>query len=102
MKRQRHHGSTGTPTPLSTELSSIMTNMTATATALTNIASGVLALDALITNLQNTPGPLGPSDQGTLDQIQAASAALAVQANAINTVAPGIQPPQQPPPAQAS
>lgn len=95
MKRQRHHGS------VTNELTTIQANLTATGTALTGIATGVLALDALITQFQNSPGSLSPSDQAMLDGIQSASTALAAQAQAISTVAPGITSPT-PAPAPAA
>jgi hypothetical protein len=70
------------------ELSSTSGNLTATSAALTSIATGVLALDALIVGFQNSPGTLSAADQAALDAIVAQSAALASQASAINTNPP--------------
>jgi hypothetical protein len=70
------------------------------ATALSNLSTGIAALDALITNLQNSPGPLGPGDQPALDAIVAASNALLAQAQAISTTPPGTAVPVVPPAAK--
>lgn len=67
--------------------------------ALVSIAAGVIALDTLITNLQNSPGQLSASDQASLDAIQAQSAALVTQVTAISTAAPGSVVPVTPTPA---
>ena len=69
-------------------------------TAVGTIATGVAALQALITTLQNSAGQITPADQATLDQIEAAAAQLATDSGnaatalqAINTAAPGTVPP---------
>jgi hypothetical protein len=64
--------------------------------ALTTLASGVLALDVIIQNFQNSPGTLSPADQAALDSISSASSALAAQATAINTTPPGTAIPPVP------
>jgi hypothetical protein len=69
-------------------------------TALNNIATGIAALDALITQLQNSAGTINPADQATLDAIQAQSQALVTQVKAINTTAPGAPVPVVPAPAK--
>lgn len=75
--------------------------LTSLATALNNIATGITALDALITQLQNSPSTISTGDQALLDQISAQSAALVTQANAISTAAPGATVPVTPTPAVA-
>ena len=75
--------------PLSTELALVQSNLDATKASLTGIATGVVALDALIQKLQGTPGVLDATDQAALDAIAAASTALVAQAAAVNTTAPG-------------
>ena len=70
--------------------------LTSLTTALNNIATGIAALDALITQLQNSPGTISASDQALLDSISAQSAALVTQANAISTAAPGTPVPVTP------
>ena len=74
-------------------------------TTIGTIATGVAALQALITTLQNSPGAITPADQATLDSMETAAATLATQANtaaaalaAINTAAPGTVPPPPPGP----
>ncbi len=52
------------------------------------IASGVIALEAKITELQNTVTGLTPEEQAALDAVATASDALVVKANAIDTTAP--------------
>jgi len=68
-------------------------------TAINNIATGVAALDALITTLQNSPGDITPADQATLDAIQAQTTQIQAQLTAINTTPPGTPVPVVPPPA---
>ncbi len=70
--------------------------LTSLATALTNVTSGVVALDALITQLQNSSGYISAPDQALLDQIQTQSQALVTQVNAINTTPPGTAVPVTP------
>ncbi len=52
------------------------------------IASGVIALEAKITDLQNTVTGLTPEEQAALDAVATASDALVTKANAIDTTAP--------------
>ena len=66
--------------------------------ALTALATGIAALDALITQFQNSPGTLSAADQASLDAIQAQSKALVTQANAISTTPPGTPVPVTPQP----
>jgi hypothetical protein len=66
--------------------------------ALTNIATGVLALDALITTLQNSSGTISAADQATLDAMQTQSQALVTQVNAISVTPPGATVPVTPAP----
>ena len=63
-------------------------DLTAISATLDGIVTGVAALDTLITNFQNSPGTLSPSDQAALDAIQSASKAVVAKAAAISTVAP--------------
>ncbi len=72
--------------------------LTSIAAALTNIATGVLALDALITTLQNSTGTISAADQATLDAMQKQSQALVTQVNAISTTPPGGTVPVTPTP----
>ena len=64
-------------------------DLTTIKNTLTGIASGVAALDTLITNFQNSPGTLTPADQAALDAIQVASQALVAQSAAIVVTPPG-------------
>jgi hypothetical protein len=58
------------------------------------IAAGIQALDDKITAFQNSPGSLSAADQAALDEIVAASGALAAAAvNPVNPVVPPIAPP---------
>lgn len=68
-------------------------DLTDISSTLDGIASGVLALDALIVNFQNSPGTLSAEDQAALDGIVAASAALKTKAAAISVTPPGTTPP---------
>ncbi len=63
-------------------------NFTAIQTSLDGITAGIANLDALITQLQNSPGTLSPADQAALDAIQQASADLVTKAQAISTAPP--------------
>lgn len=56
---------------------------------LVTIGNGIVALDAKIVALQNTPGTLDATDQAALNDIVTASAALAATAGNI----PGVTPP---------
>jgi hypothetical protein len=55
---------------------------------LDGIVTGIAALNALITNFQNSPGTLSGPDQAALDAIQAASQALVTKSAAISVNAP--------------
>lgn len=70
----------------------IQANFDTLNTELDGIATGIAALDTLITGLQNSPGTLSPEDQAALDAIQAASGALATKAAAIVTAPPATAP----------
>lgn len=61
--------------------------------SLDGIATGITALDTLITNLQNSPGTLSASDQAALDAIQASSKSLVAKAAAVSTAPPVAVPP---------
>lgn len=58
---------------------------------LNNIVTGIAALDALITQFQNSPGILSVSDQAALDGIQNAVKALVDQSAGIVVTPPGGQ-----------
>ena len=64
-------------------------DLTAISNTLDTIVAGVAALDTLITNFQNSPGTLSPSDQAALDAIQTASKALVTKSAAIVVTPPG-------------
>ena len=66
-------------------------DLTAISNTLDTIVAGVAALDTLITNFQNSPGTLSPSDQAALDAIQTASKALVTKSAAI-VVTPPVPP----------
>ncbi len=68
-------------------------DLTTISGTLDTIVSGIAALDALITSLQNSPGTLSAADQAALDSIQSASKALVTKSGAISTAAPGPTPP---------
>lgn len=88
-----------TPSAISAFAASEGAVLNSLATAITAVGVGVIALDALITQLQNSPGNISPADQALLDQIQAQSNALVTQVNAISTTAPGtVIPPPGPTP----
>jgi len=83
--------------PVQTAINAALATM---ATTIPALASGVAALDTLITTLQNSPGTITPADQATLDAAVAQSTANLSQFNslvtalaAINTAAPGSVPP---------
>ena len=59
--------------------------------ALDGIVAGVAALDKLISDFQNSPGTLSPSDQAALDAIQTASTAVVAKTKAI-VVTPPVPP----------
>ena len=78
---------------LSDELAAVQANLDATSATLTSVAAGVLALDQIINDFQNSPGTLSAEDQAALDKIQSASNALTAQASAISTAPPTPPPP---------
>lgn len=63
-------------------------DLTTISTTLDGVVTGIAALDQMITNFQNSPGALSPSDQAALDAIQAASGALVSKSAAISTTPP--------------
>lgn len=69
-------------------------DLTTISNTLDTIVTGIAALDALITQFQNSPGTLSATDQAALDAIQAASHALVAKSAAIS-----VAPPTPPPPA---
>jgi len=87
-----------TPSAIQTFAAAEQATLASLATAITTVGTGVIALDALITTLQNSPGTISAADQATLDQIQAASKALVAQVNAISTTPPGTPVPITPAP----
>ncbi len=72
---------------------SVQTGFDAVSADLDAIIAGIANLDALITQLQNSPGQITPADQALLDQIQTNVAGLKAKADSVNV---------QPPPAPAS
>jgi len=58
-------------------------NLDAISGTLDGIVTGIAALDALITSLQNSNGTLSASDQAALDAIQASSASLVTKSAGI-------------------
>lgn len=63
-------------------------SLDAISATLDGIVTGISALDALITQLQNSPGTLSKADQAALDAIQASSKALLAKAGAISVTPP--------------
>ena len=59
---------------------------------LVSLASKADAQNALIQTLQNSPGPISPADQATLDQLDAGGNALVAQADAMVGVVPPVVP----------
>ncbi len=57
-------------------------------TDLDTIKAGIANLDAMIVAFQNSPGTLTPEDQGALDKIEAASAALVAKVDTIDVTPP--------------
>jgi hypothetical protein len=86
-----------TPSAIAKFAAAEQTTLDSLAAAVTTVNQGVLALDALIAQLQNSPGILSPADQTLLDQIQTQSQALVSQVQAINTTPPGTPIPVTPP-----
>jgi hypothetical protein len=66
-------------------------SLDAISSTLDGIVTGIAALDALITQLQNSPGTLSAADQAALDAIQASSQALVAKSGAI-AVTPPVTP----------
>lgn len=60
------------------------------------IAADLDALNALILQLQNNPGPISPEDQAILDSAVAAGEALAARVEALDAINPPAVPPPQP------
>lgn len=58
------------------------------ASTLDGIANGVANLEKMITDFQNSPGTLTPTDQAALDKIQATVRDLKAKADAIRTEPP--------------
>lgn len=67
-------------------------------TALDDIKTEISSLNDKITTLQNSPGPISPEDQATLDAAQTQAQSLVDKAQAMDTVNPPA-PPAQPLPA---
>lgn len=84
------------PTSLSNQLGSIQGNLSQVTTTLGNVQAGVLKLDQRITDFQNSPGTLSPSDQAALDAIQQASKDLVTLSGAIDVTPPSTTPPGTP------
>lgn len=84
------------PTNLSSQLGTIQGNLSQVTNTLSNIQAGVLKLDQMITDFQNSPGTLSPSDQAALDAIQQASKDLVAQSGAIDVTPPSTTPPGTP------
>ena len=74
-----------TPDPIQQFATAEQANIDATAAALTGIATGIVALDALISSANFS---LNAADAEALAKIQAASTALVAQAQAISTAPP--------------
>lgn len=87
-----------TPSAIATFAAAEQTTLASLATAISTVGAGVIALDALITQLQASPGTISAADQTLLDQIQAQSQALVTQVNAISTTPPGTPVPITPAP----
>ena len=63
-------------------------DLTNISTTLDGVVAGIVTLDTLITNFQNSPGTLSAPDQAALDAVQAASKALVAKASAISVAPP--------------
>ena len=61
--------------------------------AIDGISTDIEALNAKITELQNSPGAITPEDQAALDAIQAAGEALAAKTEALDSMNPPNPPP---------
>jgi hypothetical protein len=63
-------------------------DLSAISATLDAIVTGIAALDKLITDFQNSPGVLSPSDQAALDAVQSASKALVTKSAGIVVTPP--------------
>ncbi len=72
-------------------------DLTTISTTLDGVVTGIAALDALITNFQDSTGTLSAADQAALDGIQAASKVLVTKSAGIS-----VAPPTPPPPPATS
>lgn len=61
--------------------------------ALTGLSGDITALNAKITELQNSPGAITPADQLLLDDLQAQAEALATRIEAADALTPPVAPP---------
>lgn len=100
MRRQQQQSTT--PSAIQAWAAGEAAILASAAQAVTNLGTGVVALDAAITALQNSPGTLSASDQAALNAIQVTSQALAAQASAISTAVPGAAVPVVPVPSPAA
>lgn len=64
--------------------------------AIDGIAADLDALNALILQLQNNPGPISPEDQAILDTAVAAGEALAARLETLDAINPPTVPPVTP------
>lgn len=97
-KMQEQQQQSVSPSAIATFAAAEAPILASLATAITGLGTGVIALDALITQLQASPGTISAADQALLDQIQAQSQALVTQVNAISTTPPGTPVPITPAP----
>ena len=70
-------------TAVQASFDSVNTNLDAVSADLDVISTDIAALNALILQLQNSPGTITPADQASLDAIQALGVALAAKAGAV-------------------
>lgn len=80
------------------QLSEVEADLAEIKSAAEGISNGVKALDKQIADFQNSPGTLSPSDQATLDRIQASSKALVQLTKAIQLDAETPGSPSEPTP----
>lgn len=73
---------------ISDQMAAEQADLDAVNAKLDSITVGIAALDKLITDFQNSPGTLSPSDQSAVDAIQAAITALRTKAEAVSTTPP--------------
>lgn len=62
------------------------------AAGIDGVSSDLDAMNALILQLQTTPGPISAEDQATLDQLTAAGDALAARLEALDALNPPTVP----------